>query len=71
MTKAKCGNIVTNIKEFKEAYTNFQNYKPTKVAKELIHEFHLGLSIHFIDIGICSWSATITPLKKSYKFQRA
>jgi len=56
--------------DFENAFSDFQLYKPVKVARELREEFHKALSNHFIAMGIDSWKATIYPLKNCYKFQR-
>lgn len=64
-------NIITNKSEFEEAISWFQQYKPVKISRELKDEFHKSISRNFLATGIESWSATLTPQKKSWKYQRA
>lgn len=62
--------IVSSRGDFEDAVFLFQNFKPVKVDKLLKDEFNNFVSKHFMLMGIERWSATIYPLKKSYKFLR-
>lgn len=61
---------VSSSADFEEAVSIFQSFKPVKVDRSLRDEFNNFISKHFILMGIEKWSATIYPLKKSYKFLR-
>lgn len=62
--------IVSSSAEFEDAVSIFQSFKPVKVDRSLRDEFNKFISKHFMLMGIEKWSATIYPLKKSYKFLR-
>jgi hypothetical protein len=62
--------IVSNSTEFEDAVSIFQSFKPVKIDLSLKDQFHKFISKHFMLMGIEKWSATIYPLKKSYKFLR-
>jgi len=68
MAKQQC--IITSRTDYEDAISNFQLYKPVKVARELKDDFHHALTRHFINIGVEKWSATIYSLVKCYKFKR-
>ena len=63
-------NPVTDRSQFEDALCQFQDFKPVKVIRELKEQFHEAISDYFISHNVDCWSATIYPLKKSYKFVR-
>ncbi len=62
--------IITCKEEFEQGISDFQLYKSVKVKRCLRDEFHCAIGHHFIAMDIKTWSSTLTPLKKSWKFQR-